>query len=58
MKTVTEKRMNILSRQEETTVFVEINGEKNYWGKATNPFEAIAMVTEANKWIEENKGDK
>ena len=58
MKVVTIERKNKVTLQDETEVFVEINGELNFWGKANQVDKALSMIAEANKWVQENKGGK
>jgi hypothetical protein len=52
MKVVTKQRMNNVTLQNETEIFVEIKETLYFWGVANRTDKALIMITEANKWIE------
>ena len=55
MKVITINRTNKVTLQNETEVLVDINGKQYFWGVATQVDKSLAMIAEANKWIEMKK---
>jgi hypothetical protein len=52
MKVITKERTNKVTLQNETEVFVEIKETLYFWGATSRTDKALAMIAEANKWIE------
>ena len=52
MKVITKERTNKVTLQNETEVFVEIKEILYFWGVTSRTDKALAMIAEANKWIE------
>lgn len=52
MKVVTIERTNKVTLQNETEIFVDINGTMYFWGVATELDKILVKIGEANKWIE------
>lgn len=52
MKVVTIERENKVTLQNETEIFVDINGTMYFWGVATELDKILVKIGEANKWIE------
>lgn len=57
MKVVTKQRTNKVTLQEETEVFVQIKETLYFWGVANRTDKALIMIAEANKYIENSKGE-
>ena len=55
MKVVTIERTNKVTLQNETEIFVDINGTMYFWGVATELDKILVKIGEANKWIEKAK---
>lgn len=52
MKVVTIERENKVTLQNETEIFVDVNGTMYFWGVATELDKILVKIGEANKWIE------